>query len=164
LVIREELSSAEELTRIEAYDISHLSGKETFGAMVVYSDGRVDKSQYRLFKIKSAPQNDDLRALEEVILRRFEHREWNFPDLILIDGGKPQIDFISKTLEKKHLNIPLVGISKFGGDKLVFPKKTKKSIKDLAENIKGILLKARNEAHRFCLKSSRRKRRVINHQ
>lgn len=145
--------------RIEGYDISHLAGRETFGAMVVFENGRPDKDNYRLFKIKSAPQNDDLRALEEVILRRFKHKEWKFPDLILIDGGKPQVDFISKTIKKIHLNIPFMGISKFGNDKIVFPRKTSRATKELISGIKKNLLSVRDEAHRFSLKSSRRSRR-----
>lgn len=146
--------------RIEGYDISHLAGRETVGAMIVFTNGIADKTQYRLFKIREAPANDDLRALEEVITRRFRHREWRFPDLIFIDGGKPQISFISKVLEKINIAIPLVGISKFGGDKLVFPSRLKTSIKELIEANKNILLKVREEAHRFAIKSSRRQRKI----
>lgn len=154
------LSMSASLTpnRVEGYDISHLTGKETYGSMVVFRDGEADKSQYRLFKIKEAPQNDDLRALEEIVERRLKHLEWPYPDLILIDGGKPQIDFISKVMARHHLNIPLIGISKLANDKLVYPKEIKKSFKDLAETIKQTLLKIRDEAHRFALKNSRQKR------
>jgi len=147
--------------RIEGYDISHLTGKETYGSMVVFIDGKADKSQYRLFKIKKAPANDDLRALEEMIIRRFNHLEWQRPDLIMIDGGKPQVDFIFKALQNRHINIPIVGISKLQNDKLVFPPKTKKIVKELAENINNTLLKTRDEAHRFALKASRQKRRIL---
>jgi len=126
--------------------------------MVVFANGEADNSQYRLFKIKEAPASDDLRALAEVLERRFEHKEWQFPDFILIDGGKPQIDFVSKVLEARHINIPFVGISKYAGDKLVFSKKTKKTFRQMVENMKPILLKVREEAHRFAIKASRRKR------
>lgn len=161
LVSREGVSGpAEKFGRIEAYDISHFSGKETFGSMAVFSGGAADKSQYRLFKIRHAPANDDLRALEETITRRLRHKEWPFPDLILIDGGKPQVDYISKVLQILRVNISLAGISKFGKDKLVFPAKTRKSLKELINSAKNVLLEARNEAHRFALKSSRRKRAI----
>ncbi len=149
-----------QFSRIEGYDISHLTGKETVGSMVVFTGNVIDKTQYRLFKIKKAPANDDLRALEEVITRRFNHPEWPRPDLILIDGGKPQIDYVSKILKKRNIDIPLVGISKFGGDKLVFTPKIKSSLKGLIEATKGTLLKVREEAHRFALKTSRRQRRL----
>ncbi len=155
------ISNFQKAQRIEGYDVSHLTGKETYGSMVVFTNGEADKNQYRLFKIKSAPANDDLRALEEMILRRFNHSEWPRPNFILIDGGRPQISFISKTLRNKNINIILVGISKFKGDELVFPLGIKKTTRELIENMKNVLLKVREEAHRFALKSSRRKMGVL---
>lgn len=146
--------------RIEGYDISHLTGKETYGSMAVFLGGKPDKTKYRLFKTRNAQANDDLRSLEEVVERRFKHHEWPMPDLIFIDGGKPQISFISKTLKKLNINIPIVGISKFAGDKLVFPQKTKLSLKELIGSQKSVLLKVREEAHRFAIKASRRKRKL----
>ncbi len=146
--------------RIESYDVSHLTGKETYGAMVVFVDSKPDKASYRLFKIRTAKPGDDLGALKEVITRRFNHPEWPIPDLIVIDGGKPQISFVFKTLNSLHISIPLVGISKYGGDKLVFPMGTKPTIKSLAQGMKKTLLASRDEAHRFSLKSSRKKRDI----
>jgi len=154
LLLKEELVGTDDFSRIEGYDISHLSGKETFGSMVVFTDNKPDKKEYRLFKIKTAPSGDDLRALVEVLNRRFRHTEWRFPDLILIDGGKPQVDFVYSALKT---DIPIVGISKYGGDKLVYPSK---GLKNFAGESKGILLKVREEAHRFSIKSSRRGRGI----
>lgn len=162
LISRDELLSGKlQPGRIEGYDVSHLSGKDTYGSMVVFEGGLPDKTQYRLFRIKEAPANDDLRALEEVILRRFRHIEWPHPDLILIDGGKPQIDYLSKFLKKTGITVSIVGISKFAGDKLVFPSKLKKSLKELIGTAKSTLLRVREEAHRFAISASRRKRRKI---
>lgn len=144
--------------RIEGYDISHLSGDYSYGSMVVFINGKPDKSQYRLFKVTSAP--DDLRSLEEVITRRFKHKEWPFPNLIMIDGGRPQIDFITNVMEKENISIPMVGISKYGGDKLVYPKKTSKALKELIKSEKDVLLKTREESHRFSLKYNRKKRKL----
>lgn len=158
LMKKEELKKPEDEMRIEAYDISHLTGKETYGAMAVFENGKANTNEYRLFKIKNAPANDDLRALEEMIERRFKHKEWQYPDFILIDGGKPQIDFISKIFKRIHISIPMAGISKFGGDKLVYKAKEKIFVKKLAEGLKNTLLSVRDEAHRFSLKSSRRNR------
>lgn len=149
LLTREENLTEAKINRLEGYDISHLQGKESYGSMVVFENGEANKKEYRLFKIKEAPPGDDERALVEVLLRRFKHLEWPQPDLIMIDGGSPQISFINRAFIKENINIPLVGISKFGGDKLVFTPKTKKPIKDLADNIKPTLLKIREEAHRF---------------
>lgn len=173
LISKEEFDDTQNrFNRIEGYDISHLSGREPVGAMVVFTNGVVDRSQYRLFKIKKAPKGDDLSALKEVISRRFNHKEWSFPDLIIVDGGKPQVDFVDKILKSNFINIPTIGISKLGGDKsrtflskkvrdkLVFIPKTKKSFKELAQSMKDTLLKVRNEAHRFALKSSRYQRRL----
>lgn len=150
-----------QFSRIEGYDISHLSGKETYGSMVVFSGNEPDKNEYRLFKIKTAVASDDLNSLTEVIERRFKHNEWQKPDLIMIDGGTPQISHIQKVLDKLDSNIQIVGISKYAGDELVFPLKTKKSDRNDIKNIKDILLRVRDEAHRFALKSSRRKRKII---
>lgn len=150
----------QKINRIEGYDVSHLTGRETYGSMVVFINGAPDKTKYRLFKIKKAPANDDLRALEEMIIRRFNHPEWPRPNLILIDGGRPQINFISRVLKKINIAIPSVGISKFADDKLIFQPKIKLSLKELIQSLKNTLLKAREEAHRFALKASRRQRRM----
>lgn len=149
LIVREE-NSGESLIdkKIEAYDISHLSGKETVGAMVVFENGDFDKTLYRLFKIKTAKRSDDLSALAEMIERRIKHKEWAYPDLILVDGGKTQVKTAQKILDQNKISIPVVGIAKFKGDKLVFGK-IKKSLKELIVLSFGQLRKARDEAHRF---------------
>lgn len=149
LLTREDDLNEAKINRLEGYDISHHQGKESYGSMVVFENGEANRNEYRLFKIKDAPGGDDERALSEVLLRRLKHTEWPLPDIIMIDGGSPQISFLSKIFETNNINIPLVGISKFGGDKLVFTPKTKIEIKDLAKNIKTTLLKLREEAHRF---------------
>jgi excinuclease ABC subunit C len=149
LLTREDDLSEMKINRLEGYDISHHAGKESYGSMVVFENGEAARNEYRLFKIKDAPGADDERALSEVLLRRFKHVEWTMPDIIMIDGGSPQISFLNKVFSENNINIPMVGISKFGGDKLVFTPKTKKEMRDLAENIKPTLLKLREEAHRF---------------
>lgn len=141
--------------RIEGYDISHLSGKETYGSMAVFINNKPDTSQYRLFKIKDGKVSDDLAALKEMIVRRFKHKEWQYPDLILVDGGRPQVNYIEKALEELSVNITLIGISKYAGDALIFAKSVKKSEKEIIKLSKNILLQLRDEAHRFALKSSR---------
>jgi len=146
------------IPRVEGYDISHLYGKETYGSMVVFQNGEPKFSDYRLFKVKEAPKNDDLRALAEVISRRFRHSEWPFPNLILIDGGKPQVDYVTKILKQLKINIPVVGISKYANDQLVFPRGVRKSSKKFISSLKNLLLKVREEAHRFAHKASKNKR------
>lgn len=149
LLTRDEDLNEKKVSRLEGYDISHHAGKESYGSMVVFENGEANTSEYRLFKIKDAPGGDDERALLEVLTRRFKHLEWPLPDLIMIDGGSPQISFLTRELAKLNISVQMVGISKFGGDKLVFSVKTKKEQRELAENIKPTLLKLREEAHRF---------------
>jgi len=160
LLSREDDLGETRLNRLEGYDISHHSGQESYGSMVVFENGETNSAEYRLFKIKEAPAGDDERALAEVLLRRFKHEEWPRPELIMIDGGSPQISFLSRVLKKENINIPLVGISKFAGDKLVFASGTKIALKDLANNIKATLLKIREEAHRFANYGRKRKSRI----
>jgi excinuclease ABC subunit C len=116
--------------------------------MVVWQNEDFDKSQYRLFKIHSARPNDDLAALEEILVRRLKHKEWVYPDLIMVDGGKTQVKIMEKILTQEKINIPVVGISKYESDRLVFGK-MQKSLKDLISISFPQLLKIRNEAHRF---------------
>lgn len=149
ILINKEFSEIKISQKIEGYDISHFSGKETVGSLVVFENGDFNKNAYRRFKIKNAKPNDDLSALQELIERRLNHPEWPYPHLILVDGGKTQIKTIEKVLEKKNLKIPVVGIAKFQNDKLVFGKNIKKSIKDLLQISFDILKKIRDEAHRF---------------
>lgn len=162
LLIREESIGVgrEKLNRLEAYDISHFAGKETFGAMVVFRNGMENKDEYRLFKIKNAPPNDDLAALKEMIERRFKHQEWPFPDLIVIDGGRPQILAVARVLQDNNIKTPMLGISKLQNDKLIFPTGTKKSFQELAEASKNILLRARDEAHRFANFGRKRRKKI----
>ncbi len=135
--------------RIEAYDISHFSGKETYGSMVVVDfEGEYQKNDYRLFKIKNNYLHDDFRALAETLERRLKHKEWMYPDLFLIDGGRPQLDFLKEIFEKHKIK-NVVGLSKFAGDEIIFLKNVDKKFKKEVLDIKLILLKARDEAHRF---------------
>ena len=154
--------------RIEGYDISHFGGEKPVGAMIVFSNSKADNSQYRLFKIKSVKNNfDDLAMLEEILQRRFHHKEWPMPDVILIDGGKNQIARVKKVLSELNIFVPIVGIAKtlghsgraYSGDKLFFAN-TKPSIKKLLISSKIILQQIRNEAHRFAISFQRRRRKI----
>lgn len=167
LISKEDYYLKEKINRLEGYDISHFAGKETYGSMVVFENNKPLKSDYRLFKIKEAPPNNDLEALKEMLLRRLKHTEWRLPDLIMIDGGKPQINYLFKVFQENNIKIPFVGISKYQNDKLVFPSGLKKSQKELISSIKPVLLQLREEAHRFAISAGRRsriKKLIINKQ
>ncbi len=131
--------------RVEAYDISNISGQYAVGSMVVFTEGEVDKSQYRKFRIRQSERPNDYDMMREVLQRRFKHHEWQFPDLILVDGGKGQVSMAQKVIKAFELNIPIVGFAKGPtrkGETLVF-----------SEPMKGVdmdVLRAlRDEAHRF---------------
>lgn len=116
------LSSAK---RMEAYDISNISGFQSVGSMVVYENGKPKRSDYRKFRIKTVQGPNDYASMEEVLSRRFEHgiKEkqqqeeqygsfTRFPDLILMDGGKGQVHMALLVLERLNLNIPVCGMVK----------------------------------------------------
>jgi excinuclease ABC subunit C len=108
-------SSSEQTTfRIEAYDIAHLGGHNTVGAMVVMEDGELKKSDYRKFKIYGPKANkaDDTANLAEILERRLKHEEWPLPDLVVVDGSKAQINRVNSILLDRSLKIPVVGVVK----------------------------------------------------
>ena len=97
--------------RIEGYDISHQSGKDAVGSMVVFINGTAARSEYRKFKIRTST-NNDLKSMAEVITRRLRHKEWEYPDLIILDGGQTQVKAVLPLVEP--YNIPVVGRDKSG--------------------------------------------------
>lgn len=135
--------------KIEAYDVSHFGGKEVVGGLVVFENNKFNPSWYRRFKIKTSKPNDDLSALKEMLERRFNHLEWPFPNLILIDGGRAQIKIAEEVLSQKNLKIPVIAIAKFKNDRLIFGKNIKKSIRELLTISFDTLKQIRDEAHRF---------------
>ncbi len=150
--------------RVEGYDISYFKKGKAYGAMAVFVDGKPSKKDYRLFKIKEAKPGDDVGAMKEVLGRRLKHVEWAFPNLVVVDGGRQQVNAVKKVLESFKINIPVVGISKAGrhaqsaaGDyKLVFEAGAKKAHKDILSSRKALFQKVTAEAHRFAIKNARR--------
>ncbi len=136
---------------IECFDISHLSGKNTVAGMVTFSNGVVDKKNYRLFKIKTITNSDDLAALKEAISRRYSaslSKKMNFPDLIVIDGGKAQLSVAVNILSDLNLKIPVISLAKKFEE--IYVPASKVPIKLEKTNKALLLLMAlRDEAHRF---------------
>ncbi len=148
--------------RIEGYDISHLSGKEAVGSMVVFENGEKDTSQYRLFKIKGEAR-DDLGMLREVLERRMAHKEWPMPDVFFIDGGLLQVKTARDTIARHQIFVPVVGLNKSGkhaasaaGEDKLVALNAKKTGKELLLGSKKLFQEVRNEAHRFAIQFSRR--------
>jgi excinuclease ABC subunit C len=109
------------LKKIECYDISNIQGTNATGSMVVFINGEKCPSLYRKFRINREQTPNDFAMMEEVLIRRFKHKEWEYPDLIIVDGGKGQISAGLKALVKFSLPIPLVGLAK-REEKLILPK------------------------------------------
>lgn len=139
--------------RVEGYDISNISGSSAVGSMVVFVDGRPDKDQYRKFRIRIFGKPDDTGMLKEILARRLRHREWALPDIILIDGGKGQVNAAKKTLYEVGVKLPVIGIAK--GPK----RKKNEFIGKVPDNVsEKELVKVRDEAHRFAVSYHRRLR------
>jgi excinuclease ABC subunit C len=111
-VLKEHGLSTEYLERIECYDISNIQGTNATGSLVVLTNGEIDKSQYRKFKIRKDGTPNDFAMMEEVLQRRFKHDEWPEPNLIVADGGKGQVTSVLNALQEKGKDIPVIGLAK----------------------------------------------------
>ena len=149
--------------RIEAYDISNISGVESVGSMVVFEDWDAKNSDYRKFRIKSVIGPDDYSSLKEVIERRFrrgveEKKEdknssfSNFPDLIMMDGGKGQVNAAKEILDKLKLNIEICGLVKddFHRTRGIIYSNEEFNV-DLNSRAYKMIYKIQEEAHRFAI-------------
>lgn len=184
LISRDEIASSDVPHRIEGYDISNISGTSAVGSMVVFTDGRPDKSQYRKFRIKTVHGSNDVAMLREVIMRRFQylvHRSVNqvlkirndyydhsfssVPDMILIDGGLPQVRAAQKVIIHFSLGIPVIGIAKGPERKrndFIFAQ-SRKNVLSLSKDgqYRNLLIRVRDEAHRFAVAYHRKLREKI---
>ncbi|MBQ6394050.1 GIY-YIG nuclease family protein [Candidatus Saccharibacteria bacterium] len=150
--------------RIEGYDISHIQGTDVVASMVVFVNGVSDRSEYRKFKMHRQ-KNDDTGNLKETLTRRLKHKEWTFPDLIILDGGKPQLSAILEILGNTPgaENIPVIGRDKSGDHsksaevKIVIPHKTEdettyETVRFPSDShISRLIARIDEEAHRFAI-------------
>jgi excinuclease ABC subunit C len=139
--------------RIEAFDISDISGKEACGSMVSFYKASPDKNNYRRFRIKTVAGVDDYKMLSEVVARRYSRlvrEKLPLPDLILIDGGRGHLLTAAKELEKLGLQIPLVSIAKDREN--IYTKEKAQPIRFSSERpALNLIRRIRDEAHRFAL-------------
>ncbi len=166
-ILQEKLLLSKLPRRIECYDISNIGGKHAVGSMVVFQDGEPDKNSYRRYRIRALSEPNDYGMMCEMLSRRFSHGE-NLPDLVVVDGGKGQLNVALLVLKDLKIKIDVVGLAKeeravFSG-KGIIKKKNGKSEdrvyllgrKD-AVYLSGrpqalrILQQVRDEAHRFAL-------------
>lgn len=163
----------EGIRRMEAYDISNISGVETVGSMVVYEDGRPKRNAYRKFRIRTVKGQDDYKSMEEVLTRRFTHglRELDddaetkkagfseFPDILMMDGGKGQVGVAQRVLSELGLDIPVCGMVKddrhrtrallFDGEELPV---------DRHSELFKLITRMQDETHRFAIEYHRKLR------
>ena len=167
----EQLLGLSHITRMESFDISNISGFASVGSMVVYEKGKPKRTDYRKFKIKSVVGSDDYGSMEEVLTRRFSHgireREEGkeeggftvFPDLILMDGGKGQVNVALEVLERLGLRIPVCGMVKDDNHRtrgLYFNNK-EIPIDRHSEGFK-LITRIQDETHRFAIEFHRKLR------
>ena len=153
----------QEIGRIEAYDISNISGFESVGSMVVYEKGKPKRSDYRKFKIKGVQGPNDYASMEEVLTRRFTHeseKEFDsfarLPDLIMMDGGRGQVNIALKVLEKLGFSIPVCGMVKDDNHRTrgLYFENVEIPIDTSSEGFK-LITRIQDEAHRFAIEFHR---------
>lgn len=151
-----------QVSKIEGYDISNLGATNMVGSLVVFEHGQPDKKQYRKFNIKTVKGQSDVDSLKEVISRRLRHDEWSYPDIFLIDGGKPQVNAVKKILREQDVTIPVIGIAKGPTRKKneFVLGSTKRDVIRWVSLHRQLLIAVRNEAHRFALSFQRQKRKL----
>ncbi len=169
-----ELLQLPHINRMEAFDISNISGYENVGSMVVYEKGKPKRSDYRKFKIKSVTGPDDYACMKEVLTRRFVHgmektRELQeldmeadfdsftrFPDLLLMDGGRGQVNIALEVLRELHINIPVCGMVKDDNHRTrgLYYDNVELPIDTRSEGFK-LITRIQDEAHRFAIEYHR---------
>ncbi|MFO7980801.1 MAG: excinuclease ABC subunit UvrC, partial [Candidatus Aminicenantes bacterium] len=147
---------------IEAIDISNTGGKESVGSVVVFRDSKPSKNEYRKYKIRNVKGPDDVHSIQEVVYRRYKklvEYKLNLPDLIIIDGGKGQLNAAKNVLTELHLSkIPVISIAK--REEVVFTGHTRDGVKlDKTSSALKLLQYIRDEAHRFAISFHRKLRR-----
>ena len=164
----------EKVQRLEAYDISNTNGFESVGSMVVYDKGKPSRSDYRKFKLRTVAGPDDYASMHEVLTRRFEHglrereecrdRELDeeygsftrFPDLILMDGGRGQVNVALQVLEELNLHIPVCGMVKDDNHRTrgLYYNNVELPIDRHSEAFR-LITRIQDEAHRFAIEYHR---------
>ncbi len=167
----EKLLGLSGVVRMEAFDISNTNGFASVGSMVVYEKGKPKRNDYRKFKIKGVQGADDYASMEEVLTRRFEHglkerqdgKELGsfhvFPDLIMMDGGKGQVNVALTVLDKLHLQIPVCGMVKDDNHRTrgLYYNNIEIPIDRNSEGFK-LITRIQDEAHRFAIEFHRKLR------
>lgn len=148
---------------IEGFDISNIEGKDATGSMVYFLEGKPYKKKYRHYNIRSKSTPDDVGMIKEVVFRRYSkilEREGTLPDLILIDGGKGQLNAATKILKELGIEIPVISLAK-RLEEIFIPNKEESIILPDDSSVLKLFQQIRDEAHRFAVRlhKTRRKKR-----
>ncbi len=138
--------------RLEAYDISNIQGTAATGSLVVFANGQARKSEYRRFAIRLKTTPDDVSMMGEMLTRRLKHLDkgWPKPDLILVDGGKPQLNLARRVLKALKLKIPVISLAK-REEEIFVPGRAKPIQLPHSNPTRLLLQQVRDEAHRFAI-------------
>ncbi len=162
--LQDALGLAERPERIECFDISHIQGAETVASMVVWEDGKMKKSDYRKFIIKTVDGVDDFASMREVVTRRYKRlqdEKKKFPSLILIDGGLGQLHAAAAALEALEIiNQPLAAIAKREEIIYVYGQESEPVALDHHSPVLHLVQLIRDEAHRFAVTFHRKRRQM----
>ena len=154
----------EELPRIiECFDISHLSGTSTVGSMVQFRNGKPSKSNYRRFKIRTVEGIDDFSAISEIVRRRYSRlqiEKSDLPNLIIIDGGRGQLNYALKEIKMLGLDLPIISIAK-QYEEIFTPDKIRPLRLPANDKALRFTQEIRDEAHRFALNYNRNLRKKV---
>jgi excinuclease ABC subunit C len=147
--------------RIEAYDVAHMSGKESVGVMTVIIDGEKAPAEYRKFKLSADIGNNDVASLREILSRRLAHADWRMPDLIVVDGGLGQKNLAEGMIAGRVPSAPAIPVLSVVKDDR---HRAREILGDaaLADRHKKSILLANAEAHRFAIAYHRKLRRIKN--
>jgi len=144
---------AEHIFRIEGYDVAHMAGEGLVGVMVVAENDELRNDKYRTFSIKEQIGIDDTRALAEILERRLRHTKWDYPDLIVVDGGKAQKNTAKRVLKNANISLPVVAVRK---DEHHKPRDILADTHQIGNEYQKTILKVNAEAHRFAIQYHRK--------
>ena len=149
------LLGLKQIDRVEAYDISNISGFQTVGSMVVYEKGRPKRSDYRKFRNRGVQGADDYASMEEMLTRRLSHYE-NYPDLIMMDGGRGQVNIALKVMNAVGVYVPVCGMVKDDRHRTrgIYYNNTELPIDRDSEGFR-LVTRIQDEAHRFAIEYHR---------
>ncbi len=162
--LQDALTLPEVPKRIECFDISHIQGAETVASMVVWEDGKMNKSEYRKFIVRTVEGVDDFASMREVVTRRYKRlREENksFPSLVLVDGGLGQLHAAAEALERLEItNQPLAAIAKKEEIIYVYGQEDDPVVLDRHSPVLHLVQMVRDESHRFAVTFHRKRRQM----